>query len=264
MRKDGTRVEVAITLSPIRDAGGRVVGASAIARDVTERKRLERMQEDFLAMASHDLRTPATVIQARAQLMKRRRAYDETGVLAILEQTRRMERLIADLGEVVRLEAGRVELRTGPVDLGALAREAAGRAQSQAAAHAIRLEAPRTPVVGCWDRDRLAQVLDNLLGNAVKYAPGGSQVVVRVERVAGEARLAVADRGPGIAPEHLPRLFERFYRADGTGAAAGLGLGLYISRMLVEAHGGRIWAASAPGEGSTFTVALPLEQGAAG
>jgi signal transduction histidine kinase len=111
-------------------------------------------------------------------------------------------------------------------------------------------------VVGEWDRDRLGQVVANLLENTSKYGSGEGEVVVRVEDGGDVVRLAVTDRGPGIAPEHLPRLFDRFYRADATGAG-GLGLGLYISRMLVEAHGGKIWAESEVGQGSTFTVSLP-------
>jgi signal transduction histidine kinase len=118
---------------------------------------------------------------------------------------------------------------------------------------------PETPVVGTWDRDRLGQVLDNLLGNAVKYSPQGKEIVVRVAIVDGEARLCVRDQGDGIPAATLPSLFERFFRADNAGSASGLGLGLYIARMLVEAHGGRIWATSEPGEGSVFTIALPLE-----
>ena len=117
---------------------------------------------------------------------------------------------------------------------------------------------PAVPVVGCWDPDRLGQVLDNLLGNAVKYSARGEEVTIQVAALDGEARLQVTDRGAGIPPEVLPRLFERFYRADHTGGSSGLGLGLYIARMLVEAHGGRIWAESEVGRGSAFTIALPL------
>ena len=119
---------------------------------------------------------------------------------------------------------------------------------------------PQHPVVGQWDRDRLGQVLDNLLGNAVKYTPAGSEIRVRIEAGRHEARLRVADQGPGIPAAVLPQLFERFYRGEHADETGGLGLGLYISRMLVDAHGGRIWAASAPGAGSTFTVSLPLDR----
>jgi PAS domain S-box-containing protein len=257
VRKDGSRIDVEMALSPIPDAVGGVGGVAAVVRDATARRRLERAQQDFIAMASHDLRTPITVLRARAQLMRRHKAYDEEGLAAIVEQTRRMERLVADLREVVRLEAGGVELRRRPVDLRQLAREATARARAETAGHALNVEVPNAPVVGAWDRDRLGQVLDNLLGNAVKYSPAGGEIVVRVAAVDGEARLSVEDRGHGVPAEALPRLFDRFYRVDQSGSPSGLGLGLYIARMLVETHEGRIWAESAPGMGSTFTVALP-------
>ena len=255
-RKDGSLVPVEVLATAVRLPEGPVY-LSAV-RDVSERRALERMQEDFLAMVGHDLRSPLTALKGQAQLMKRRRAYSEQAVDAILAQVDRMDRLVADLADVVRLEAGRLELARAPIDLVELAREGVEQARLLSPRHPIRVEAPEGPVAAVVDRHRLGQVLQNLLGNAVKYSPAGSEVAVRVSVEDGEARLSVADRGIGVARDQLPRLFERFYRAGVTGAPAGLGLGLYISRMLVEAHGGRIWAQSAPGEGSTFTVALPL------
>ena len=150
-----------------------------------------------------------------------------------------------------------MELRRAPVDLVDLARREAAAVRDQAPAHDISVDAPGGSVVGRWDADRLGQVLQNLLGNAVKHAPHGVAVVVRVEPAGEEARLSVRDEGPGIAVAHLPQLFERFYRAKASGAV-GLGLGLYITRMIVEAHGGSIAVESEPGVGSTFTVTLPL------
>jgi signal transduction histidine kinase len=120
----------------------------------------------------------------------------------------------------------------------------------------VRIEAPDTAICGAWDRVRLGQVVENLLGNALKHGAEQGEVVVRVEEREGEALLSVRDSGPGIGPEHVPHLFDRFYRASDR--SPGLGLGLYISRILVEAHGGRIWVESQPGQGSTFTIALPL------
>lgn len=259
LRKDGSQVDVEIRPSPVRDAAERLVGVAIIARDATTRKRLERAQADFLAMASHDLRSPITVLHGRAQLMRRREAYDEKSIDVMLEQIRRIDRLVADLQEVVKLESGGIELSRSSVELGDLARDAVERARVQAKGHTIRLVRPEAPVHGEWDGDRLGQVLDNLVGNAVKYSSDGGEIVVRVAIAGGEARLTVKDQGDGIPAETLPHLFERFYRADNAGVVSGLGLGLYISRMLVEAHSGRIWAESEPGLGSTFTIALPLE-----
>jgi signal transduction histidine kinase len=167
-----------------------------------------------------------------------------------------MARLVDDLTNVVRLEEGHLPLQREPLDLVELAREYAAAAKQQSASHAVRVEAPDAPVYGAWDRVRLGQVVENLLGNALKHGAEDGEVVVGVEERAGEALISVQDFGPGIDPNHLSHLFDRFYRANTR--SSGLGLGLYISRILVEAHGGRIWAESRPAEGSTFTVALPL------
>lgn len=239
----------------VRD-GQRVAMISAI-RDITERKQAERAQQDFIAMASHDLLTPVTVLRARAQLLQRRQTYDETSVASILDQASRMERLITDLRELVRLEGGRLALRREPVDLGEIVHEALTRARTEGTRHALRVEPPQFPIVGAWDRDRLRQVLDNLIGNAIKYSPQGGDIVIRIDATDDVGRVRIEDHGIGIAGDVLPRLFERFYQGQDPGVSTGLGLGLYIARMLVEAHGGRIWAESEPGHGSTFVITLP-------
>jgi signal transduction histidine kinase len=167
--------------------------------------------------------------------------------------------LVHDLSDVLSLETGRLEIRRERTDLGALAEEFAAAARGQSQRHEIRVEAPPEPVIGEWDGERLGQVLQNLIGNAVKHVPAGGEVVVRVEAGEGEVLLTVRDDGAGIAPEHLPYLFDRFYRAGSGTGIPGLGMGLYIARMLVEAHGGRIWVESELGRGSTFLVALPTE-----
>ena len=254
--KDGRLIDISVSVSPVTDAAGRIVGAATIAQDISERKRMEATQRDFLVMVSHDLRSPLSVIRASAQLLQRRGEYREATVQTILSYADRMARLVDDLTNVVRLEEGHLPLQREPLDLVELAREHAAAAKQQSASHAVRVEAPDTPVCGAWDRVRLGQVVENLLGNALKHGAEDGEVVVRVEERAGEALISVQDFGPGIDPDHLPHLFDRFYRANTR--SSGLGLGLYISRILVEAHGGRIWAESRPAEGSTFTVALPL------
>ena len=254
--KDGRRIDVSVSVSPITDAAGRIVGAATIAQDISERKRMEAAQRDFLAMVSHDLRSPLTVIRASAQLLQRRGEYRETTLATIMEYADRMARLIEDLADIVRLEEGHLPLQRESIDLVALARECAAAAEEHSAHHAVRVEAPDASICGEWDRVRLGQVVENLVGNALKHGAEEGEVVVRVEEQDGEALVSVQDSGPGIDPEHVPHLFDRFYRANTR--SSGLGLGLYISRILVEAHGGRIWVESRPGQGSTFTVALPL------
>ena len=255
-RPDGSERVVEARADFLLRDGERVAMISAI-RDVTERKRLDQAQQDFVAMASHDLASPLTVLRARAQLMLRRQAFDEESLGAILEQTSRMDRLIGDLRDLAQAEGGGLLLQRESIDLVALSEAAVERARTLTSGHTVRLEAPAAPVVVAGDRDRLGQVVDNLLANAVKYSPRGGDVMVRVETAAEQARLAVADRGPGIPADALPHLFERFYRGQHAPGATGLGLGLYIARMIVEAHGGRIWAFSEPGNGSVFTFALP-------
>ena len=256
-RKDGTIVPVEARASAIRLPGGAVYLFAL--RDISERRAVERLQRDFLAMVTHELRSPLASLKGFAQLLRRRRTYDEHAVEVILTQATRLERLIGDLLDVSRIEAGQLELRRAPVNLVEVVHAAAARAQALTRMHAVRVEAPERPLVGRWDRGRLEQVLDNLLSNAIKYSPDGGKIVIAVEDRGGDVRVSVSDQGMGLAPDQLGRLFQRFFRTAQARAsgAQGLGLGLYISKSLVEAHGGRIWAVSEPGRGSTFTFALP-------
>jgi signal transduction histidine kinase len=224
--------------------------------NVTEQKRLERAQQDFVAMVSHDLGNPLAVVRGWAQILHRREAYDAVGIATIIDQTERMERLVADLREFIRLEASRPELRTEPVDLVALVRDAVARARMQAPDRAIQHETGGS-LIATVDEDRIGQVLDNLIGNAIKYSPAPSPVTVQVESAPCTARIRVIDQGPGIPADMMSRLFDRFYRGD-TREVRGAGLGLYISRMLVNAHGGQLTAESEVGRGSTFLIELPV------
>ena len=225
-----------------------------------EAEAIQRRQREVLASATHDLKTPLTGIIGYAQLLQRRGDYDEQAVSAIIGQARRVARLVDDLLDIVHLETGRLQLVQAPMDLVTLVRATAEQVQARSPAPRVEVEAPERPVVGWWDSDRLAQVFHNLLSNAIKYAPGGGVVQVRVEEVGREVRVSVRDDGPGVLPEQLPWLFEPFYRAPTAAASQsqGLGLGLSIARGIVEAHGGRIWAESTVGAGSTFTVMLPF------
>ncbi len=261
-RADGTSFPVAYSSFPIFE-GGAVRGSVVTFTDITERKRAERQQQDFVAMVAHDLKNPLATIKGNAQLMQRREPYNERRVAAIVAQSDRLERLIDDLRDSVRLDAQHIELRRAWVDLGHLIARVVDEAQALTHLHAIRFEGPGEPTAGWWDGARLAQVVENLITNAVKYAPDGGDILVRAEKIGGAARVTVRDRGIGIAPEELPRVFERFYRAEDAAKAdtRGLGLGLFICKSLIEAHGGQILAESAPGVGSAFTFTLPLAHG---
>ena len=258
LRNDGSTVPVEVRTTVVHVPNGPVY-LSAV-RDISERRHLERLQRDFLAMVTHDIRTPLTSIKGWLQLLQRReylRERDRTTVRRTLDQVETISHLINDLADLVRMEAGQLHLNLEPVDLVPLVREQVDMVQEQTKTHRLRLEARDGPIEGAWDRQRIAQVFQNLLTNAVKYSPRGGDVNIRVDASEEMARVQVTDRGIGISPEHLPLLFERFYREGVTGAG-GLGLGLHITRMLVEAHGGMVTAESDQGAGSTFTVTLPL------
>ena len=263
-RQDGTLVPVEARATTLELPTGTLYRSTL--RDISERRALERLQHDFLALVTHELKSPLTSIRAYADLMERRAAYNARGIEAIRSQAQRLERLINDLLDVSQLQAGRLDLQCEPADLATLVDDAAAEARLLSEAHEIVVEQPAQPLIGCYDRDRLMQIMDNVLVNAVKYSPPGSSVRVRVDDLGQAARVSVSDQGSGIPAEALPHVFDRFYRTPGAAASGvkGLGLGLYITRQLVEAHGGRIWVESSPGQGSAFIFTLPYQRPATG
>ena len=291
IHKDGHRIHVSLTVSPIRDAAGRIIGASKIARDVTERRLADRERERLLAEArqaraeaeaasrakdqllsivSHELRTPLAAMMGWIRVLAQGKITPERTARALrtMERNGRMQaEMIDDLLDVSSSVTGRLRLKLGPVDLGAVAQAALEAIRPDAAAKGVRLEASLdagATVVG--DATRLEQVVSNLLNNALKFTPAGERVELHLERTAHEARLVVRDTGRGIAPEFLPQIFEPFRQADDVKLrkSGGLGLGLAIVRSLVEQHRGTVKAESAgEGTGATFTVTLPLSTAAA-
>jgi signal transduction histidine kinase len=229
----------------------------------------QRIKDDFLSIVSHELRTPLTSIQGYSQLLEGRLRTDRDGeskemahLRVIRSQVGRMRRLVDDLLDVSRIDRrGGVSIETIDFDLAALVREAVGRVQRENREREMVLTAPEALGVHA-DRDRIDQVLSNLLENAVKYSPDGGPIAVTVERRGGEVEVRVADTGVGIPDEHRENVFERFYQANdeaGRRRFGGLGLGLYISRAIIDAHGGRIWAAAnaEAGSGSVFGFRIP-------
>jgi signal transduction histidine kinase len=254
-----------------------MLGVGVVVVDVTEHKRDEevrarlyreaqeaiRLRDEFLSVASHELKTPLTTLTLRLeQLLRRVRAgqpADEHQVGLALAQVGRLTALINDLLDVSRIMSGRLTIRREPISLAALVREAVASAV-ETDKHTIALDEPRDDMVVAGDRDRLQQVLANLLDNAVKYTPMGGTIRVSLSRRGGEVVLSVADPGIGIPKDQQGMLFERFFRAQNapTSSYGGLGLGLHICRDIVERHGGRIWVESDVGRGSIFSVALPI------
>ena len=294
MRKDGTLLDISLTVSPIRDDDGTVIGASKIARDITQAKAAEaerqrllsiaeeaadenarlyaelqeanRLKDEFLATLSHELRTPLNAILGYARMLR-------AGIVPADRQPRAVEtiernaksltQIVEDVLDVSRIISGKLRLDIQMVDLTGVVRQAVDTVLPAADAKGIRIETAidgkLAPISG--DPERLQQIVWNLMSNAVKFTGRGGRIDVRLERVGSQAEIVVADSGIGISADFLPHIFERFRQADSGSnrQRGGLGLGLAISRQLVEMHGGTIHASSGgAGLGSTFRVSLPI------
>ncbi|MGZ6131880.1 MAG: sensor histidine kinase [Myxococcaceae bacterium] len=250
-----------VHVSPL---GGSLPGSAAVFRDVTERKRLERVRQDFVANVSHELRTPITAIVGYAETLRSGALSDAKHAPQMVEiihrQSERLGELVSDLLELSRLDAGERPLSPAPVSLETVARQASDALEPRAAGKrlSMHLRIP-TDLTARADAKALEQVLLNLLDNAIKYTPEGGVVELVGERVGDRAHLSVRDTGLGIEARHLPRLFERFYRVDRgrSREMGGTGLGLSIVRHLVHGMEGEVRVASQLGVGTTFTVVLP-------
>ena len=285
--KAGEIIDVAVTVSPIRDARGKIVGASKVARDIRERRRIEEAQlqlmeseryareqaqranllkDEFLSVLSHELRTPLSAIQAWGHLLAAGRARPEEMRQAgevIVRNAQVQRRVIDDLLDIGRIVSGRLRVEMEPVDPVQIANAVLDTIRPAALARKIRIVATLEPGIATVRADpaRLQQVLWNLLSNSVKFTPEGGLVELAIDRSEGQLRFRVTDNGKGIGADFLPRVFERFAQGDASRSRqhGGLGLGLAIAKQLMDLQGGTISAAS-PGEGlgATFTVTLPL------
>lgn len=252
---------LSVSAAPIRDDAEAISGVVTTFADITRLRELQERQADLLRAISHDLRTPLTVIMAQAQMLHRR-PDDPSTVVRRAESLRvsaqRMASMIDDLVDLVRLEAGLVKLTPQPVALHPFAAELRDRLRGALAVERLRLEVPEALPPAQADPPRLERILVNLITNALKYSPPESEATLSAAVSGGQVRVTVADRGPGIPQDEQGLLFDRFYRSPSTARKEGLGLGLYITRLLVEAHGGRISVESEVGRGSAFHVTLPL------
>jgi signal transduction histidine kinase len=221
-------------------------------------------RDELMGIIAHDLRNPLNAIKLKAVLLRKAAGSEKSREQAesIEHITLRMEHLIKSMLDVATLEAGRLSVTPAPCGVEGLLREAVELFGSLSAAKQIELRLRGVSEPGLTvqaDRERMLQVFSNLLGNAIKFTPQGGQVVLSVERQGEVARFAVSDSGPGIASEHLPHVFDRFWKHEAAGKK-GTGLGLFISKGIIDEHGGRLWAESAPGQGATFYFTLPLTQ----
>ena len=243
-----------------RDEVGQL--AAAFNRMSAELESVERLRRDLVANVSHELKTPISALRARLEnLLDGVEQPDPSVLQVMLQQAERLSRLVDQLLDLSRLESGEIRLDLGDVDLASLVRQVSSEIHVTRGDHLVdvRTEIPEGAAV--WgDRERIHQVLFNLLDNAVRYTPPGGEVVVAARPAGTVCEIRVEDNGPGVPPEHVPFLFERFYRVDQARSRGegGTGIGLAIARSVVEAHGGRIWAESEVGRGSTFAFELPL------
>ena len=287
VRKDRSLVDISLTVSPIRGADGTIIGASKIARDISERRQAEeerarllahekeareeaeeanRLKDEFLATLSHELRTPLTAILGWAYLLRSGKLGEKsvTDALETVERNARAQsQLIDDLLDISRIITGQLRLDIRQLDPDSFIESAIEALRPAAEAKGVRVQKVIDTGVNTitGDAARLQQVVWNLLSNAIKFTPRGGRVQVRLERVNSGIEIAVADTGAGINPKFLPYVFDRFRQADQTTTRhyGGLGLGLAIVRHLIELHGGTVHAESpGEGQGATFTAKLPI------
>ena len=287
VRKDGQKIDLSLTISPIRNAMGKIIGASKIARDITEHIRLQeererllalaqsareqaetanRVKDEFVATVSHELRAPLNAILGWSSMLlsdKLKGADARRGLETIERNARLQAQLIEDILDVSRSISGKLRLDIKPVELISVIRAAVDAVRPAAEGKEIQLQLLLDPAADHIQADatRMQQIIWNLLANAIKFTPKGGFVQVKLDRVESRAQVTVTDTGEGISPDFLPYIFNRFQQGDGTTTRrhGGLGLGLAIAQHLVEMHGGTIEAASeGAGKGATFIVAFPL------
>lgn len=239
---------------------GEFEGGVLVIRDITDRS-LRRLQDEFIATASHELRTPLTVLRGYLSLLARE-GYEHRHpefVRLAEEQTKRMERLVYDLLDVVRLQSGQLALRESAVDVNEVVNHAVKTVATLFEDRTFTFSPASQPNHVIGDTERIEQVFLNILLNAAEFTPPGQEISVSVRRRRDNVAVAVRDSGPGIEASDVPHLFTRFFRSthQSPARASGLGLGLYISHEIVQAHGGRIAVKSRYGVGTTFTIFLP-------
>lgn len=248
----------------VRDESGQTIATVLTFHDVTEEHQAERVRSEILATVSHELRTPLTSIKGFVQIFDRRHrrgeaVADEHELRLVLTQVDHLMGLVDDLLDVSHLPGRHMHLVRSTVDLAELTRQRIGRVEAETGRR-VRFRSMAQYVCGLWDGKKLAQVLDNLLANAVKYSEPGSAIDVQLRNTPGRLQISVHDVGVGVLQEHLSDVFEAFFRVDNTTTrhTNGLGIGLYLCKRIVEQHGGDVYAKSEPGLGSEFGFSLPL------
>lgn len=268
MTKQGTLIDVSLTISPVKDTAGKIIGVSKIARDITDRKLNEQHKNDFVAIVSHELKTPLTSIRSYIQLAlskvkKQGDGFTEDVLTRANAQTQKMGLMINDFLNLSRLEEGKMSLNISRFLLSDLIEEIVGESRLFAPNHLIACQRCPDMMIQA-DREKLGQVMTNLLSNAVKYSNPGTEINIYCDRENEKVKISFADQGMGISTEDQQHLFERFYRvADGhVKNVSGFGIGLYLVAEILKLHGSEIRVQSEPGKGSVFSFDLPFEPAA--
>lgn len=264
IRKDGAVLWVNNHISPIFDQNGTIVAATVVSIDINRQKELERQKDEFIGIASHELKTPITSIKAYGEILAGMMDNSVQPVVAQLvtkmnAQVNRLIKLIYSLLNTSQISGGQLTLQLEPVDLEALLEEHVLQGQLTTSRHRIVFTGQKLPPV-LADVERLGQVMDNLISNAIKYDPKGGEIIIRAESRGDRVRVSIQDFGVGIPKEAQEKIFDRFYQVKdaSSGTTSGIGLGLYICREIIEKHRGQMGVESIPAEGSTFYFELPV------
>jgi len=264
-RPDGKGVIISVNASPLFDKAGNLEGMVGVLSDITEEFELQEQNRAFHHTIAHDLRIPLSVVRGYAEMLEALgiksgfRGDMALCVKEIVEATEKMERMLGDLVDDARLEGGTVHLTLERIDFERYVWALLERSKSTIDENRVETRIPQNLPPVSADPDRLERILLNLVSNALKFSPDESKVLIEAKEAAdGDVMISVSDQGEGLSDEDSSRIFRRFFQADSTKRPDGIGLGLYISRLLVEAHGGRIWVESIVGKGSTFRFTLPV------
>jgi len=262
-RTSGVSLPVGITYAPLVSEGGNLLDIIATVRDITRFREAEELKSTFISVISHELKTPVALIKGYVGTLRREdanwdREIVKDSLAVIEEETDRLTGLIENLLDASRLQAGGLSISLSDVALNVIAERIAKHFQTQSAIHNIIVDFPDNFPIVSGDETRLEQVLSNLVSNGIKYSPQGGELRISGQIRPSQVIVCVSDEGPGVAPDDIPHIFDRFYRSsDAKRTTKGAGLGLYLARAVIEAHGGRIWVDPRPGDGARICFSIP-------
>ena len=263
LRSSGVPLPVGITYAPLISHEGNLLNIIATVRDITRFREAEELKSTFISVISHELKTPVALIKGYVGTLRREdanwdREIVKDSLAVIEEEADRLTGLIENLLDASRLQAGGLSISLSEVDLEGVAKRIAKRFQTQSSIHNIKVDFPENFPIVTGDETRLEQVLSNLISNGIKYSPQGGEITIIGQVRPTQVIVCVSDEGPGVAPEDIPHIFDRFYRSSNAKRTTkGAGLGLYLARAVIEAHGGRIWVDPRPGNGARICFSIP-------